>query len=96
MDISVSGSTVAERAESIRKVIIENIISFANEKRDYLTSCIQNSSGEFVDKLVDNIGEEADAIINIGEALNAVVDYVVAASNNFARVDANYNRSKIN
>lgn len=94
-DISISsGSIEATVADIISKIQTE-IIDKGTESGNAIVAVIENSSGDFINSLKETVTNETNVISSVGELLIAMANYIQAAADAFAYVDAAYDSSKI-
>lgn len=90
--IVVSGS-VEDKVSAIVKRVQTEIIDASAASRDILFDIIENSRGDFIDSLKNEVTEEVNAINVIGELLIEVAKYVQSAADAFTNVDTTFNIS---
>lgn len=94
-DISISsGSIEATVADIISKIQTE-IIDKGTESGNAIVAVIENSSGDFINSLKETVTKETTVISSVGELLIAMANYIQAAADAFAYVDAAYDSSKV-
>lgn len=94
-NVSINRDQLISEAEHIRQRINDDIIEYSKTQGEAMISCFQQSSGEFADIFRNDVRKEMETVVTVGETLIAVLDYILAASENFARIDQSYNNSKI-
>lgn len=84
-------ATVSEIVDSINERIIER----AKSSKGEIINLIEDSSGEFIDSLKEEVEREVRLIEDIGNLLIAAAKYVESAAESFTEVDRSYDFSKI-
>lgn len=89
-----SGSTESAVAQLVQK-IQSGIIDAGKTSSDAIVNAVEDSAGDFIDALREEVAQEAEVISTVGELLIAMAQYIQTAAAAFASVDAAYNSSKV-
>lgn len=90
----IIGNTESAVTELITKIQTD-IIGAAQTSKDNIMNAVVDSSGDFIDSLINEVEKETEIINEVGELLIAAANYIQSAADTFASVDAMYNTSKI-
>ena len=94
-DISINSANIESRVSELTRKIQTEIISAGTKSGKAVIDAVENSSGDFIDALKEEVSRETAVINSVGKLLIAMADYVQTAANEFARVDTTYNSLKI-
>ncbi len=89
-----SGNTENAVSEIVNRIQTE-IIDAGKKSGDIILNAMENSAGEFIDSLKEEVAQEVEAINLAGDLLIAMADYIRSASAALADVDKAYNNSKV-
>lgn len=94
-NISVNISSTENRVSGLINRIQTEIIDASRISKDIILNAVENSAGDFIDSLREEVMQEAAAMNLAGELLIAMADYIRSASVALASVDTAYNNSKV-
>lgn len=94
-DISISSSNTERAVSELISKIQTEIIDAGATKGNTIIGAIENSAGDFIDSLKEEVAQEAAVINTVGDLLIAMANYIQSASTAFANVDTTYNSSKV-
>lgn len=90
-NISIQYGAVAQNLDSLIATIQDEIIDASAKSSELIIAAAENSSGDFIEALKEEVNQEAAVIKETGELLIAMAQYVQSATNSFAGVNRNYN-----
>lgn len=94
-NISIRGTSVEETVLGIVDMIQTEIIDASTVSRDTIINTIENSAGDFMESLKEEIAQEAVVINVVGDLLIELAKYIQSAAEAFASVDTSYKSSKL-
>lgn len=94
-DISVNSGNIETKVSELTDKIQMEIIDAAKKSETTIISAVENSSGDFVDSLKEEVSRETAVMCSVGELLVKMADFIQAAAAEFAKVDTTYNKSKV-
>lgn len=94
-DISISKSNTEQLVSEMIGKIQSGIISASEASGRKIISAVENSSGDFIDALQEEIEKETAIMGATGRLLISMAEYIRSASHAFAGVDHTYNNSKV-
>ncbi len=94
-DIGIKPEEVGSILTDIISRVESEIIEASVDTKNIIIDAIDNSAGDFVTSLTENITKEADTICDIGELLIAIANYIQSATDEFAAVDQSHHTSKV-
>lgn len=89
-----SGNTENAVSELINRIQTE-IIDAGKASGDMILNTIENSAGDFIDSLKEEVAQEVASIGLTGDLLIAMANYIHSASIALTEVDTAYNNSKV-
>ena len=93
--ISISRSNTENEVSKLAGMVQTEIIDAGAESGNQIINVIDNSTGDFVDSLKEEIEQEVKLIHELGELLIAMTNYIQSAAAAFEDVDHTYNTSKL-
>lgn len=93
--ISIRNTNVEETVLEIVDMIQTDIIDASTASRDTIINTVENSSGDFIESLKEEIAQEAVVINAVGDLLIELAKYIQSAAEAFASVDTSYKSSKV-
>lgn len=94
-DISVNSGNIKTKVSELVSKIQTEIIDAGTKSETAVINVIENSSGDFVDSLKEEVSRETAVICAVGKLLIEMANFIQAAANEFAEVDTTYNQSKV-
>lgn len=94
-DISINSGSIENTVSELVSKIQTEIIDAGTSSGNTIISAIENSSGDFIDSLKEEVSSEVDIINSVGELLIAMVNYIQSAAGAFTHVDTTYGVTKI-
>lgn len=94
-DIGIKPEEVGSILTDIISRVESEIIESSADTKNIIIDTIDNSAGDFVNSLAENITKETDTICDIGELLIAIANYIQSATDEFVAVDQSHNTSKV-
>lgn len=94
-DISINIGSVQSSVTEIVNKIQTDIIDASATSQTTIINAIENSSGDFIESLKEEVKEEVAVINLVGELLISMANYIQSAANEFNIVDSIYNSSII-
>ena len=92
--VSINMSSTKSAVSEIENIINSEVIGEAKKSTKRIINSIEESSGEFIDSLKEEVKREEELIGGIGNLLIAVAKYVQSAAETFADVDQIYSITK--
>lgn len=86
----IDSEYIKDLSLGIVDTIQTKIIDASTTSKDTIINAIENSSGDFIESLREEIEQEVASVHAIGELLIALADYVQSASEAFSNVDSKY------
>lgn len=93
--VSINMSSTKSAVSEIENIINREVIGEAKKSTKRIINSIEESSGEFIDSLKEEVKREEELIGGIGNLLIAVAKYVQSAAETFADVDQMYSITKL-
>ena len=93
--IKVSRVAVDNAILEIVGTVQTEIIDASAASRDRIFNTIENSSGDFIESLKEEIAQEVMTIHAVGELLIALANYTQSAAEAFSGVDMKYRMKEI-
>lgn len=94
-DISINSSNTERAVSELVNKIQTEIIDASVTSGNAIISAMEQSAGDFIDSLKEEVTQETAIINSVGDLLIAMVNYIQSASAAFANVDTTYNSSKV-
>lgn len=94
-DISINSSNTERAVSELVNKIQTEIIAASVTSGNAIISAMEQSAGDFIDSLKEEVTQETAIINSVGDLLIAMVNYIQSASAAFANVDTTYNSSKV-
>lgn len=94
-DISINSSNTERAVSELVNKIQTEIIDASVTSGNAIISAMEQSAGDFIDSLKEEVTQETAIINSAGDLLIAMVNYIQSASAAFANVDTTYNSSKV-
>lgn len=93
--ISISRSGTESAVSGLISRIQTHIINKSKTAGDTIINAAELSSGDFIDALKEEVGQEVMIMNSVGELLIEMANYIQSAADAFSEVDDTYNTSKI-
>lgn len=93
-NISIDYGKVTGDIDALVKKIQSEIIDASANSRTLIMETVENSSGDFIEALKEEVNQETAIIQEVGELLIAMAQYVQSAADSFAGVDRSYDVQK--
>lgn len=90
MEVKIDSAMLRTTAQQIKDRIQTDLVDVTNAECQGMLGELQNSSGSYVESLKKCIDREQKTIEQIAVMLDAIVDYVLRASDSFIHVDEAY------
>lgn len=90
-NVSIHYEIVTSNVEMLVKKIQSGIIDGSAKSGERIIETVENSSGDFIEALKEEVNQETAVIREVGELLIAMAQYVQSAADSFAGVDRSYN-----
>lgn len=94
-NINIHYATVTREVNLLAGKIQNGIIDASGKSRELIISMAENSSGDFMEALKEEVNNEMIVIKETGELLTAMAQYIQSAADSFAKVDRSFNVSKV-
>lgn len=94
-DISINSSNTERAVSELVNKIQTEIIDASVTSGNAIISAMEQSAGDFIDSLKEEVTQETAIINSAGDLLIAMANYIQSASAAFANVDTTYNSSKV-
>lgn len=94
-NISISSSNTERTVSELINKIQAEIIEAGRTSGDMIVNVVENSAGDFIESLKEEVAQEVSTISLVGELLIAMAEYIQSASVALANVDNTYNNSKV-
>lgn len=94
-DISINSSNTERAVSELVNKIQTEIIDASVTSGNAIISAMEQSAGDFIDSLKEEVTQETAIINSVGDLLIAMANYIQSASAAFANVDTTYNSSKV-
>lgn len=93
--VSINIENLEAEASTIRSDIKFRIHDFSLRIKNDIFNALENSSGDFVDAIKEQVAAESATLIYIGDFLLEIMDYVQSAANALMEVDMQHSTSKV-
>ena len=93
--ISISRSNTESAVSELINKIQTEVIDAGTMSGNRVINAIENSAGDFINSLKDEVAQETVIINKVGDLLIAMANYIQSAATAFANVDDTYNNSKV-
>lgn len=93
--ISISRSNTDSAVSEIINKIQTEIIDAGKASGNTIINAVENSAGELINSLKEEVAKEIATINEVGDLLISMANYIQSAAEAFANVDDTYNKSKV-
>ena len=93
-DISISKSNTDRAVSELIQKIQTEIIEAGKAAGNTIIGAIDQSAGDFIDSLKEEVTQEMAIMDSVGELLIAMANYIQSAATAFENVDILYNTHK--
>lgn len=94
-NISINYENVRSTAKLIVNKVQTEVIDASVASANKIQSCIENSSGEFIDAFKEELKQEMTILGEAGELLIAIANYVLDFAQTAEAKDESYSNSKV-
>lgn len=93
--VSINIANLEEEISSLRIIINQEIKYISLVRKNEIFNALENSSGDFVDAIKEQVAAESAILISIGDLLLEMIDFVQSAANALMNVDTRYSNPKV-
>lgn len=93
--ISISRNNTESAVSEIINKIRTDVIDAGKTSGNTIINAVENSAGDFINSLREEVAQEVAIINEVGDLLIAMANYIQSAAEAFANVDDTYNNSKV-